>query len=129
MKRLFIATGVLEIGAGLGLIGIPSVVVTVLAGAPLTTPAAVTVARVGGAGLLALGVACWLARNDADNGAGRGLIAAMLVYNVGAAVILGDAGIRLQPVGVALWPAVAFHGAMAAWCVNAFLAREINSPG
>jgi hypothetical protein len=120
MKRLLITTAVLEIGAGVALVSIPSVVVTILAGAPLTTPAAVTVARIGGAGLLALGVACWVARHDAQSGTGRALVVAMLLYNVAAAVILGDAGIRLQPVGVALWPAVALHVAMAGWCVSSF---------
>jgi len=121
MRRLLIATAVFETGAGVALVSIPSVVVTLLVGAPLTTPAAVTVARVGGAGLLALGVACGLARNDAASGAGRALVVAMLVYNVGAVVILGYAGIWLRPVGVALWPAVTLHGAMAVWCVNGLL--------
>ena len=117
MKRLLIASSLIEAGAGVALISIPSQVVTLLIGAPLTTHAAVTMARVGAAALLSLGVACWLARSDAQSGAARALVAAMLLYNVGAVAVLGDAGIRSQPVGVALWPAVALHAAMAGWCV------------
>jgi hypothetical protein len=76
-----------------------------------------TVARVGGAGLLALGVACWLARGDTEGAAARGVISAMTVYNLGAAAVLAYAGIGFALHGVALWPAVVLHAAMAAWCV------------
>jgi hypothetical protein len=57
----------------------PSITVELLVGAPLETPAALTVARVGGAGLLALGLACWLARGDTQSRAARGLVAARLL--------------------------------------------------
>ena len=83
-----------------------------LVGAPLEAPASLTVARVAGAALLAFGIACWLARGDAHSRAARGLVAAMVLYNFGVAVILGAAGIRSQTVGIALWPAVMLHAMM-----------------
>jgi hypothetical protein len=55
----------------------PSATAALLVGAPLEAPIALTVARVGGAGLLALGVACWLARGDTQSRAARGLVAAV----------------------------------------------------
>src|SRR6188472_391470 len=94
----------------------PALVVAFLLGASLDAPAALVVARIAGAALLSLGCACWLARNDPQRGAARALVAAMLLYNVGAVVILGDAGIRSLPVGVALWPTVVLHAAMTGWC-------------
>jgi len=66
----------------LALLGWPSATVALLVGAPLEAPAALTVARVGGAGLLALGVACWFARGDTQSRAASGLVAAMLLYNI-----------------------------------------------
>jgi len=55
MKTLHTVTAVIELGAGLALLCRPSATVALLVGgAPLETPAALTVARVGGAGLLAL---------------------------------------------------------------------------
>jgi hypothetical protein len=42
----------------------------------------------------------------------------MVLYNLGAVVILIVAGIRLRPVGIALWPAVTLHVAMTVWCVS-----------
>ena len=62
MKTLHAVTAVIELGAGLALLCCPSATGVLLVGAPLEGPASLTVARVGGAGLLALGVACWLAR-------------------------------------------------------------------
>jgi len=38
--------------------------------------------------LLALGVACWLAREDAASRAAKGLVAAMLLYNIGVVAVL-----------------------------------------
>jgi hypothetical protein len=65
MKTLQTVTAVIELGAGLALLCFPSATVALLVGStPLEAPAALTVARVGGAGLLSLGVACWLTRSD-----------------------------------------------------------------
>jgi hypothetical protein len=118
MRPLLNATAVIEFGAGLALLACPSASVALLLGAPLDAPAAMTVARVGGAGVLSLGVACWLARGDANSRAARGLVAAMLLYNVATVVILAYAGIGFGLSGVALWPGVALHAVMAVWCVE-----------
>lgn len=120
-STLFTATAVIELGAGLALLTCPSATTVLLVGAPLEASATLTVARVAGAALLALGVACWLARGDAHSRAARGLVAAMVLYNLGVAVILGAAGIRSQAVGIALWPAVMLHAAMTVWCIASLL--------
>ena len=82
------------------------------------------VARVGGMGLLTLGVACWLARDDARSRAAKGLVAAMVLYNLGVALILGAAGIRAHLIGLALWPAVTLHAVMAVWCIVSLLSLK-----
>ncbi len=41
----------------------------------------------------------------------------MVVYNLGAVCVLAAAGLRSQQVGVILWPAVALHTVMTAWCI------------
>jgi hypothetical protein len=123
MSRLLKLTALIEAATGFGLIVIPSVVVRLLLGSPLDTSAAVTLGRVAGAALLALGVACWLAQYDAQSCAARGLVSAMVLYNLGAVVILGATGIRSQPVGIALWPAVVLHAAMTIWCVTCLLRK------
>jgi hypothetical protein len=121
MKTLQTVSAVIELGAGLALLVCPSATAALLVGAPLESPAALSVARVGGAGLLALGVACWLATFDEQSCAARGVVTAMVLYNLGAVVILGAAGIQSQPVGVALWPAVILHAAMTVWCITSLL--------
>jgi hypothetical protein len=47
----------------------------------------------------------------------------MVLYNLGAALVLGAAGLRSQLAGVGLWPAIIFHGAMTAWCVSTLLRK------
>jgi Kef-type K+ transport system membrane component KefB len=126
MKALQTVTAVIELGAGFALLCFPSITVGLLVGAPLETPAALTVARVGGAGLLALGVACWLARGDTQSRAARGLVVAMLLYDVAAVAVLAFAGIGFGLHGVALWPAVVLHAVMTVWCVMYLLRSRSN---
>jgi hypothetical protein len=127
MSRLLKLTALIEAATGFGLIVIPSVVVRLLLGSPLDAPAAVTLGRVGGAALCALALACWLARDDTQSRAARGLVAAMVLYNLGAVVILGTAGIRSQPVGIGLWPAVILHAVMTIWCVTSLLRKPTRA--
>jgi hypothetical protein len=117
MKPLLIVTAVIELGAGVALLAAPAFVSEILLGVRLDTPAVLTVSRIAGAALLALGVACWIARDDGRSRAAFGLIAAMLVYNFGAAATLAYAGLGNRLVGIALWPGVALHVVMGVWCL------------
>ncbi len=118
MKTLLTVSALFELGAGLALVCCPSAMVELLLGASLEEPAALTVARVGGAALLALGFACWLARTDTQSRAAKGLVAAMLLYNLLATALLAYANIGYGLHGPALWPGVILHAAMGAWCVE-----------
>jgi hypothetical protein len=126
MKHLHTMTAIIEAATGLALLVVPSVVVKLLLGAEISG-AAIPLGRVAGVALLALGVACWLARGDTQSRATRGLVAAMLVYNVGTTAVLGTAGIQSQPVGIALWPAVMLHAAMGIWCVMSLFKKTASS--
>lgn len=129
MNTLLATTAAIEAGAGLALMCIPSAAGVLLLGTPLEAPVALTVARVGGAGLLTLGIACWLARNDTQSTAARGLVTAMVVFNLVVALVLGVAGIRSMPVGVVLWPAaVVLHAAMTVWCVMTLMSWKPKRP-
>jgi hypothetical protein len=123
MKNLLSVTALIELGAGVALMMVPSPAVKLLLGSPLDAPAAVALGRVAGAALFALCVACWLTRNEATSHAARGLTAGMLFYNVAVAVILASAGVGSKLVGIALWPAVILHVLMAGWCVVCLLKR------
>jgi len=116
MKSLLTITAALEAGTGVALLVAPSSVVLVLLGAPLDSPAGLVIGRILGAALVSLGGACWLARGDAQGRTAAGLIAAMLLYNIAAVVLLGHARIGLGMAGGSL-PAVILHSALAVWCV------------
>ena len=124
MKNLLVTAAVLEFGTGVVLVAIPSVLATLLFGAPLDTPVGLTVARVGGVALLAIGTACWLARLDGHSRVARGLAGAMAIYNAGAVVIFVYAGLALRLSGIGLWPVVIVHAAMTAWCITSLLSRR-----
>jgi hypothetical protein len=116
IERFLTLTAIIEAATGLALIAVPAIVVRLLLGAEISG-ASIPLGRVAGAALLALGVACWLARNDRQSRTARGLVVAMLVYNIVATAVLAFAGIGLGLHGVALWPAVVLHAVMAIWCI------------
>ena len=119
-------TAVVEVGIGLALLSVPAFIVPILIGASFDTAADSIVGRVGGAGLLSLGVASWLARNDEQSRAAAALIASLLLYNISAAVILAYAGVGLRLFGIGLWPAFVLHVGMAVWC---FISLRNNLAG
>jgi hypothetical protein len=123
MKTLNTVSAIIELGAGAALMGLPSVVVKLLLGSPLDSAPAIALGRVAGAGLFALGIACWLARGDAQGRDAGGLVAAMLFYNLAAVAIFLFAGLGAKLVGVALWPAAILHAAMAIWCTTSLLKK------
>lgn len=127
MKTLLTVSAVIEFGAGLVLMSAPSPIAIILIGAPLDAPAALVMARVAGAAVLSLGLACWLAREDAQSRAARGLTVAMLLYNIAVVAILASAGLGLAMHGQALWPGVALHVAMTIWCIAALTKSPANS--
>jgi hypothetical protein len=116
-KALLVVTAVAEVGTGLALLVWPPAVAVILLGSSLDTAAGVTVGRVAGGALLSIGVACWLTHDDGSSHAARALVISLLLYNVFVAAILAFAGIVSHLFGVALWPVVALHAAMALWCV------------
>jgi hypothetical protein len=116
MKELLTLVAIAEGATGVALMIVPSLVGRLLLGAEFSGVAAL-VGRVAGIALFALGIACWLARTDTPSRAARGLVAAMLFYNVVVAALLAFAGLGSGLRGLMLWPAVTLHAVMAVWCV------------
>jgi hypothetical protein len=121
MKNLLTVTAVIEGLTGLLLAAIPSFVTRLLLASSLDDAVSLTVARLTGLALLTLAVACWLARLDGGTRAANGLVAAMVLYNIGAIVLLVYAGVALRLSGIGLWPAVLLHAIMGVWCVMRLL--------
>jgi hypothetical protein len=120
MKKLLTITAIIEAGTGLGLLAVPAMVARLLLGATLDTPAALTVARVGGTALLSISLACWLGREN-----GRALVAAMLLYHVVVVGLLLHAALVLALSGLGLWPAIALHLAFAFWCMACLRSKRV----
>ncbi len=76
--------------------------------------------------LLAIGIACWIARDDSDSRSQHGLLWAMLVYNSGAFAVLAFAGSTLTMAGFALWPVALLHALMAIWCTVCVRASAVR---
>ena len=117
MKYLLMATTVIEAGAGVALLGFPSAMVKLLLSSQFDAPPSMTLVRMIGAVLIALGIACWFASRSTRQQTTRGMVSVMAVYNPCAAIALGVVGMRVLSAGILLWPAVALHAAMGVWCI------------
>jgi hypothetical protein len=78
---------------GVALLVAPALPASLPLGAPLDAPVGMAVARVAGAALLSLGLACWLVIHDSESRPGRAVVAAMLLYNVAVGAILAQASL------------------------------------
>jgi hypothetical protein len=124
---LLTVTAILEAATGAALLALPAAVVSVLLGAALDADGGAVVARVTGAAMLALGLACWFARDDGKTRPGRGVVTAMLAYHVAVAAVLAHAGLRLGMTAVGLWPATAGHVALALWSIACLRSAAIKA--
>jgi hypothetical protein len=107
IRTLVLLSAAIEAATGVALIADPGVVAHVLLGADLSG-AGIAVGRVGGFGLLSLGLACWPSGNNATAHAIRALFA----YNLLAALYLGYLRVGGGFDGFLLWPACAFHAVL-----------------
>jgi hypothetical protein len=115
---LLLVTAVLEAATGLTLLVLPSLLLKLLLGVDQAAPEALFISRVAGAALLAIGVTCYLARNDKHSPAQTGVVTGALTYNVAIAALLVYSGTVLAMSGIALWPVVVLHAALALWCLS-----------
>jgi hypothetical protein len=60
----------------------------------------------------------FLPRSHGQAPAQTGLLIGVLIYDGAAAVLLAYAGLALNLAGIALWPAVVLHTALALWRVS-----------
>jgi hypothetical protein len=100
---------VAEVATGAALLIVPSLLGQLLLGVELTG-IAVTVARVTGIALVALGLACWPATP----------LVGMLVYSASITLYLAYIGFAGVSAGILLWPVVVLHAIL-----TALLARSI----
>lgn len=125
-RLLLSVTGVVEAATGVALLMAPTLLIEVLLGAEPDTAAGMMVARVAGAAVLSLAVACWLARDDLAVSAARGLVTAMLIYNFAVVAIFILGWLRHGIAGIALWPVVAAHLALGVWCAACLASTRIS---
>ena len=122
MKNLLSVTAAIESGTGLMMIIFPSVLSRILLGSSLEVPVAITIARIAGVAIFALGAASWISRNDVKSRAVRGLVTALMIYNIGTALVLiytGFSGLS----SISLLSVVMVHALMFGWCILELLKK------
>jgi hypothetical protein len=108
VNKSLVVAALSEVATGAALLIAPSIVAQLLLGAELTG-VAVTVARVAGIALIALGVACW---------PGTPLVG-MLTYSAAVTLYLAYFGVAGDVTGILLWPAVVLHAILTALLTRA----------
>ena len=118
ISRLLGFGGVLEIAAGLGLLVDPEGGAGILLGGSMDG-AGVVLGRIGGGGLLALGIACWIARKTPEAPASVGVAWAYLAYTLVTCVTLAWASATLGGRALPAGAASVLHGVLGVvlWCV------------
>jgi hypothetical protein len=122
MKPLLRMMGLIEAITGLALIIVPSFLVDILLGTSLTDPAAILIARLAGAALFTIAIACLFSNNDSQFYL---MVRTMLGYNVFATALLVYARLLEGISGPGLWPAVFLHVILMAWCILS-LSRSLS---
>jgi len=120
----FTVTALIEGATGVALVVAPAAVLKLLLGTLQPLAETLVAARIAGAALLALGLSCWLARNDYLAPSQRGLLLGMLLYDAAAALLLTLSGTRWNMTGIGLWPAIVLHSALVAWSLACLATRS-----
>jgi hypothetical protein len=125
MKNILTVTSIIESAAAVILLLFPSLFTSLLFGVTLDTPVAVIVARVGGATLFSLAVACWFVRNEENKAIAKGVVFAMLFYNTFITLIFIYAALFLSLSGFGLWAVILTHTTMSVWCIINLLKKTL----
>ena len=120
MKSILTITALIEGVTGLALAIMPSLVVTILLGTSLTDVSAILIARLAGATLITIAIACWLSRSNTQSAV---MVKAMLAYNVFSIVLLAYALLVERISGPGLWLAVLLHFGLLIWCLSSLRRR------
>jgi hypothetical protein len=120
LRLLLTLCGGLEILAGLTALIAPGPLLSLLLGGP-GDPISSVVARLFGAGVFALGLACLKARHDVASPAGLAVSLGITSYNVLAAVVLLWTAAGSSLGGLLLWGAGILHAALGALFVSAIV--------
>jgi hypothetical protein len=123
LRLLLTLCGGLEILAGLLALITPGPLLSLLLGGPVD-PIASVLARLFGAGVFALGLACLKARNDVRSPAGLAVSLGITAYNVLAAVVLLWTAAVSGLGGLLLWGAGISHAALGVLFVSAIVASR-----
>jgi hypothetical protein len=115
-KTLFTVTALIEVLTGIGLILAPALLVRILLGSEISTETEFTICRVGGSAIIALGITCWLARNDNKSGAAKALTFGMLIYNTMVFATLAYSGM-VSKTTIALVAALIVHLVLGVACL------------
>lgn len=117
-RGLLSVSGVVEAVTGVLLLAVPAITVQLLLGDASLSSGGAVACRIAGAALVALGIACW--REEA-RGADRGMVGAILFYNIAVICILVAARIVSGIAGIGFWPVILTHAVLGGWCVIALV--------
>jgi len=126
--RLLALGGVLETLTGLGLLLDPAGGTLLFFGSSVEG-AGMAIGRIGGGGLLSLGIACWLARRTPTSQASVGVAWAYLVYNSVTCVTLAWVAVALAGDSLPALGGAVLHGVVGAAMLGALLGRSEASAG
>lgn len=120
LQLLLAISGLLEVLVGVLALVVPATVVSVLLGVSVD-PIASVLARLFGAGVFALGLACLIARRDVASPAGLAVSIGITSYNTLASAVIIWVAAVLGFGGLLLWVAGIGHAVLGALLLSALV--------
>ncbi|TAH07928.1 MAG: hypothetical protein EAZ12_08270 [Sphingobacteriia bacterium] len=121
MRSLLTVTALLEGCTGLALAFVPTLVASKLLGTSFTDPGVMIIAKLAGAALITIAIACWLSRSNSQSTI---MVKAMLAYNFFSIVLLSYSALGESISGPGLWPAVFIHLVLLIWCLFSLKSKQ-----
>lgn len=114
--RFLTLTAIFECATAIALLAAPQTFILLLFEVELNEPMAILVAQIAGAALFTIAITCWQSRKFLNETSTRGLLQALLFYNIAVALLLVYSALNYSLISAGVILVAITHFLFAGWC-------------